>query len=215
MYTLGPQPNSTVRPKHTTLITCNDMHEFTKTSVVRYSKRSQSMDVLASLVLVLTERSLMLMLWQVQDNYCRSDGAPVVGCFYHDNGSRYFNTTGMDTLEVDFSLPCVGLLLACVGFCRMCMLTIIDVCQPTKGNVAEISPAPCVYLQGCCNAPALDCHVSSLYCRGTAPVRNGCAVSLLPSVLSATSRVVSVGSCACCFVRLIRGGFLWTTSLPK
>ena len=29
----------------------------------------------------------------VSMNYCRSDAAPVVGCFYHDNGSRYFNTT--------------------------------------------------------------------------------------------------------------------------
>jgi hypothetical protein len=71
----------------------------------------------------------------VRDNYCKSDKAPVVGCFYHDNGSRYFTTTG---------------------------------------NVAEVSPAPCVYLQGCCNAPAYDINVTNLYCRQTAPVRNGC-----------------------------------------
>mmetsp|Transcript_52957 Transcript_52957/g.123761 ORF Transcript_52957/g.123761 Transcript_52957/m.123761 type:complete len:99 (-) Transcript_52957:32-328(-) len=64
------------------------------------------------------------------------DAAPVVGCFYHDNGSRYFTTTN---------------------------------------NVADTSPAPCVYLQGCCGAPALDIHVSDLWCRNTAPVRNGCA----------------------------------------
>ena len=72
----------------------------------------------------------------VTDNYCRADRAPVVGCFYHDNGSRYFTTTR---------------------------------------NVAEISPAPCVYLQGCCNAPAYDIAVSDLYCRSTGAVRNGCA----------------------------------------
>ena len=63
------------------------------------------------------------------------DSAPVVGCFYHDNGSRYFTTTN---------------------------------------NVCNQSPAPCVYLQGCCNAPAYDISVSNLWCRGTAPVRNGC-----------------------------------------
>lgn len=27
----------------------------------------------------------------VSGNYCEADDAPVVGCFYHDNGSRYFN----------------------------------------------------------------------------------------------------------------------------
>ena len=72
----------------------------------------------------------------VRYNYCHSDDAPVVGCFYHDNGSRYFTT---------------------------------------EKNVADGSPAPCVYLQGCCNAPALDIHVDNLYCRATAAVRNGCA----------------------------------------
>ena len=72
----------------------------------------------------------------VQMNYCRSDDAPVVGAFYHDNGSRYF---------------------------------------VTENNVAEGTPAPCVYLQGCCNAPALDIRVDHLYCKSTAPVRNGCA----------------------------------------
>ena len=72
----------------------------------------------------------------VTNNYCRSDNAPVVGCFYHDNGSRYFTTTG---------------------------------------NVCENSPAPCVYLQGCCNSPAYDIAVSNLYCKSTAPVQNGCA----------------------------------------
>ena len=72
----------------------------------------------------------------VSKNYCVSDHAPVVGCFYHDNGSRYFTTTN---------------------------------------NVCSTSPAtPCVYLQGCCNAPALDIAVSNLWCRNTAPVRNGC-----------------------------------------
>lgn len=71
----------------------------------------------------------------VSNNYCSMDSAPVVGCFYHDNGSRYFTTTN---------------------------------------NVCNQSPAPCVYLQGCCNAPAYDISVSNLWCRGTAPVRNGC-----------------------------------------
>lgn len=71
----------------------------------------------------------------VSGNFCQHDRAPVVGCFYHDNGSRYFNTSS---------------------------------------NVADSSPAPCVYLQGCCNAPALDIAVSKLWCRSTAPVRNGC-----------------------------------------
>merc|ERR1711907_140983 len=28
----------------------------------------------------------------VSRNFCQQDRAPVVGCFYHDNGSRYFNT---------------------------------------------------------------------------------------------------------------------------
>jgi hypothetical protein len=72
----------------------------------------------------------------VSGNYCSHDMAPVVGCFYHDNGSRYFRTTG---------------------------------------NVAGGSKAPCVYLQGCCNAPALDIYVSDLWCKGTAAPRNGCA----------------------------------------
>jgi hypothetical protein len=72
----------------------------------------------------------------VSGNYCQQDRAPVVGCFYHDNGSRYFKTFD---------------------------------------NVAESSPAPCVYLQGCCNSPAYDIAVSNLWCRSTAPVRNGCA----------------------------------------
>ena len=44
----------------------------------------------------------------MQGNYCKHDDAPVVGCFYHDNGSRFFKTAW---------------------------------------NVAEGSPAPCVYLQ--------------------------------------------------------------------
>ena len=74
----------------------------------------------------------------VRGNYCALDEAPVVGCFYHDNGSRYFNTTD---------------------------------------NVADASPvgAPCVYLQGCCGAPALDIAVSGLWCRGVGAARNGCA----------------------------------------
>lgn len=38
----------------------------------------------------------------VSNNYCRSDSAPVVGCFYHDNGSRYFNTTKCDLLSCSF-----------------------------------------------------------------------------------------------------------------
>mmetsp|Transcript_47937 Transcript_47937/g.155487 ORF Transcript_47937/g.155487 Transcript_47937/m.155487 type:complete len:629 (-) Transcript_47937:20-1906(-) len=69
-------------------------------------------------------------------NYCEADRAPVVGSFYHDNGSRYFRTTR---------------------------------------NVASNSPAPCVYLQGCCGAPALDVAVSLAWCRGEAPLRNNCA----------------------------------------
>ena len=72
----------------------------------------------------------------VTRNYCHADRAPVVGSFYHDNGSRYFTTTS---------------------------------------NVASTSPAPCVYLQGCCNAPALDIQVSKLWCRDEGAVRNGCA----------------------------------------
>eukprot|EP00939_MAST-03C_sp_MAST-3C-sp1_P001145 g1145.t1 len=71
----------------------------------------------------------------VTSNFCSADSAPVVGCFYHDNGSRYFNTTK---------------------------------------NVCTSSPAPCCYLQGCCNAPAYDCHVSDLWCRDVAPVINEC-----------------------------------------
>jgi hypothetical protein len=71
----------------------------------------------------------------VSGNYCSHDEAPVVGCFYHDQGSRYFRTTG---------------------------------------NVAEGSPAPCVYLQGCCNSPAYDIYVADLWCKGTASPRNGC-----------------------------------------
>ena len=74
----------------------------------------------------------------VEANFCALDEAPVVGCFYHDNGSRYFTTTN---------------------------------------NVADASPvgAPCVYLQGCCGAPALDIEVSGLWCRGVGAARNGCA----------------------------------------
>ena len=45
----------------------------------------------------------------------------------------------------------------------------------TKDNVAMGSPAPCVYLQGCCNSPAYDIAVSDLWCRSTGAVRNGCA----------------------------------------
>jgi len=74
----------------------------------------------------------------VEGNFCSLDEAPVVGCFYHDNGSRYFRTAN---------------------------------------NVADASPAhaPCVYLQGCCGAPALDIAVSELWCRDVGAVRNGCA----------------------------------------
>ena len=72
----------------------------------------------------------------VTNNYCAMDAAPVVGCFYHDNGSRFFGT---------------------------------------RNNVCSTSPAPCVYLQGCCNSPAYDIAVSNLWCRATAPVMNGCA----------------------------------------
>mmetsp|Transcript_17326 Transcript_17326/g.52696 ORF Transcript_17326/g.52696 Transcript_17326/m.52696 type:complete len:600 (+) Transcript_17326:756-2555(+) len=72
----------------------------------------------------------------VRENYCASDRAPVVGSFYHDNGSRYFNTTD---------------------------------------NVAETSPAPCLYLQGCCGAPALDIDASNLWCRDEGAIENGCA----------------------------------------
>ncbi|KAK7236247.1 hypothetical protein SO694_00061119 [Aureococcus anophagefferens] len=72
----------------------------------------------------------------VRGNYCDSDRAPVVGSFYHDNGSRYFNTTD---------------------------------------NVASASPAPCLFLQGCCGAPALDIAVSGVWCRNEGAVRNDCA----------------------------------------
>ena len=42
-------------------------------------------------------------------------------------------------------------------------------------NVADSSPGiPCVYLQGCCGMPAGNSSVRNLWCRGTAPVRNGC-----------------------------------------
>lgn len=68
-------------------------------------------------------------------NFCQQDRAPVVGSFYHDNGSRFFKTFN---------------------------------------NVADATPAPCVYLQGCCNSPAYDIAVSNLWCRDTAPTRNGC-----------------------------------------
>ena len=72
----------------------------------------------------------------VSDNYCDTDRAPVVGSFYHDNGSRYFTTTR---------------------------------------NVASSSPAPCLYLQGCCDAPALDIAVAELWCRDEGAVLNACA----------------------------------------
>merc|ERR1712087_498566 len=42
-------------------------------------------------------------------------------------------------------------------------------------NVADHGAAPCVNLQGCCNVPALDIHVSRLWCRNTASVTSGCA----------------------------------------
>ena len=74
----------------------------------------------------------------LSENVCIADNAPVVGSFYHDNGSRYFTTTR---------------------------------------NVASGSPAPCLYLQGCCNAPALDIYVSDLWCRDEGAVDNGCKTS--------------------------------------
>lgn len=43
-----------------------------------------------------------------------------------------------------------------------------------SNNVADTSPAPCVYLQGCCNSPAYDIHVQDLWYRGTRPPLNGC-----------------------------------------
>jgi len=73
---------------------------------------------------------------QVTDNYCTGVRAPVIGVFYHDNGSRYF---------------------------------------VTQRNVAENAASPCVYLQGCCNMPALDIHVDHVWCKTTSGVRNGCA----------------------------------------
>ena len=72
----------------------------------------------------------------VSDNYCDADRAPVVGSFYHDNGSRFFTTTR---------------------------------------NVASSSSAPCLYLQGCCGAPALDIRVSKLWCRDEGALLNRCA----------------------------------------
>ena len=74
----------------------------------------------------------------LSENVCIADNAPVVGSFYHDNGSRYFTSTR---------------------------------------NVASGSPAPCLYLQGCCNAPALDIYVSDLWCRDEGAVDNGCKTS--------------------------------------
>ena len=45
----------------------------------------------------------------VSGNYCSHDDAPVVGCFYHDNGSRYFNTTGNVAEGGAVLAPCVYL----------------------------------------------------------------------------------------------------------
>jgi len=41
-------------------------------------------------------------------------------------------------------------------------------------NVVGTTPAPCVYLQGCCDSPAYNISVSDLWCRSTAPIRNEC-----------------------------------------
>eukprot|EP00662_Eupelagonemidae_sp_cell21_P052345 gene52345-61205_t len=47
----------------------------------------------------------------VSDNYCTGDIAPVVGCYYHDNGSRYFNTTR--NVAEAAAAPCVYLQGCC------------------------------------------------------------------------------------------------------
>ena len=47
----------------------------------------------------------------VSNNYCSSDHAPVVGCFYHDNGSRYFTTT--NNVCTTSPAPCVYLQGCC------------------------------------------------------------------------------------------------------
>jgi hypothetical protein len=39
----------------------------------------------------------------------------------------------------------------------------------------DFTGRPCVYLQGCCDAPAYDINVTNLYCKATAEVQNGCA----------------------------------------
>jgi len=76
-------------------------------------------------------------------NYCEADRAPVVGSFYHDNGPcpppppRRAGAPGDHSLVGNWSV--VG-----SRYFR------------TTRNVASNSPAPCVYLQGCCGAPALD-----------------------------------------------------------
>ena len=47
----------------------------------------------------------------MSNNYCSSDHAPVVGCFYHDNGSRYFTTT--NNVCTTSPAPCVYLQGCC------------------------------------------------------------------------------------------------------
>lgn len=41
-------------------------------------------------------------------------------------------------------------------------------------NVASSSPAPAVYLQGCCNSPAYNSTAEWIYANDTAPIRNEC-----------------------------------------
>jgi len=45
----------------------------------------------------------------VHGNYCALDEAPVVGCFYHDNGSRGFVTTDNVADASPAGAPCVYL----------------------------------------------------------------------------------------------------------
>lgn len=49
----------------------------------------------------------------VEGNFCSLDEAPVVGCFYHDNGSRYFRTINNVADASPAHAPCVYLQGCC------------------------------------------------------------------------------------------------------
>ena len=107
----------------------------------------------------------------VRGNYCALDEAPVVGCFYHDNGSRGFVTSDnvADASGRDSNAPPPPATLDPPS----------EYAPPPFACPAspQASPAgaPCVYLQGCCGDPAVDIAVSGLWCRGVGAPRNGCA----------------------------------------